>query len=707
MKAADAASWRDKLTAALDAARRDEPDAIATLKDEVARAGGVLREDSCPPDLRDLAADAERLLAERSGAVHVEAGRRRLNSLDPRDLTGTLNSREALTEIVWLAEAEPGSYEAGLRALRERGALKADVDTLKRTVREHRKAQQRRQKQRRREASDDGLPRIVVNGRPDRHTLDEARQIIENANTPPRLFQRSGTIVRVRPDERGRHLIEHVRADEMRVHLNRVANTVIERDGDYRHVTPPGSLLGDLLADDRWRLPPLEAVIEAPALRPDGTIINAPGYDPATRVVHAPAAGLTVPPIADEPTAAEIAAAVALLLELVDDFPFDSQGSHAAALALLLTPIVRPAIAGQVPLCLITAPQQGSGKSFLVSLVALITTGRAAAVMAAPAREEEWQKAILAHLLDGPALVAIDNVHGTLRSAALDLALTNPSIRQRILGLSETVEVPQRATWVATGNNLRIGGDLGRRSYRVRLDPKHARPWQREFRKPDLLGWATQHRGDLLHALLTIARAWYAAGQPAAPSNGLGGFNEWATTVGGVLHHAGIPGFLSDLDRHYDEIDEEAAEWETFLRAWHATYSDEPVMGGTIARALQTDGHEDLRDALPGDLADVLHKPGASFVRVLGKALAARADRRHGTDGIHLSKAGENTRSKAVLWRVVVPHEAPQVSQVSQVSLHRYAGEKRDAHIGESRVNGSGARTNLPNLPNLQGEATP
>jgi len=39
------------------------------------------------------------------------------------------------------------------------------------------------------------------------------------------------------------------------------------------------------------------------------------------------------------------------------------------------------------------------------------------------------------------------------------------------LGRTEMAkDLPQRATWMATGNNLHVGGDLARRCYWIRLD---------------------------------------------------------------------------------------------------------------------------------------------------------------------------------------------------------------------------------------------
>ena len=63
-----------------------------------------------------------------------------------------------------------------------------------------------------------------------------------------------------------------------------------------------------------------------------------------------------------------------------------------------------------------------------------------------------------------------------------------------MLGVSETVELPLRVSWYATGNNVRLGGDLPRRVYWARLASLEAQPWKRDpstFRHPDLIGYVT------------------------------------------------------------------------------------------------------------------------------------------------------------------------------------------------------------------------
>src|SRR5262249_31909467 len=190
-----------------------------------------------------------------------------------------------------------------------------------------------------------------------------------------------------------------------------------------------------------------------------------------------------VPPIPLAPSAAERAAALALLDDILADFPFADRASHANALVGLLTPLLAPVIAGPIPLGLIDKPKMGTGASLLTEVIGLLATGRAAATLTAPtgrSGEDEWRKVVTATLLGGPKVITIDNIEGELRSAALAKAISGTIWKDRVLGVSETVELALHVSWYSTGNNVRVGGDLPRRVYWVRLASLEAEPWKRD-----------------------------------------------------------------------------------------------------------------------------------------------------------------------------------------------------------------------------------
>jgi hypothetical protein len=543
---------------------------------------------------------------------------------------------------------------------------------------------------------DDGeLTKIIINNRHLRDVTADALEALAAHNNPPDVFVRAGRLVRVRQDENGTPQIQTMEDSHVKGRLARVADFVRATEKGETRVSPPDVVVKDIQALDGWPFPPLEAVVESPVMRPDGTIFDAPGYDPETRLYYRPVEGFDMPPIPQAPAAEDIAAAISLLDEAVGEFPYEDGASAANTLALMLTALVRQVVRGPVPLALIDKPQAGTGGSLLAETVAVIGSGRTAEMLGAPRDEEEWRKQITAKLSAGATMITVDNVEGALYAPSLARALTARTWTDRVLGRSETVTVSQRATWIATGNNIQLRGDLPRRCYWIRLDARESRPWQRQnFRHPDLLGWVTRNRGRLVHALLTVARGWFAAGKPKAPDlPQLGSFEAWTEIVGGMVAYAGIPGFLGNLSALYDKADEGNAEWEEFLLAWWETFAEEPVTVAQLTKRVET--ADELREALPPDLAEALDKSKGSFSRRLGNALSKRSGTRYGEDALRVVKAGELRR--AVRWKL---DKGSSVCEfVSFVSLYNPSAGKNSGENGsaETKNRSEGPETNSPN----------
>lgn len=510
-------------------------------------------------------------------------------------------------------------------------------------------------------------PGIVHNSRQHDDVLADAIAALAQANDPPHLFVRSGQLVRLREDEDRRPLIESMRAEHVRLKLAEAANWYrVNKDGAYSSTTPPNDVAVSLIASGAWQVPPLAGVVELPVLRPDGTFHMAHGYDSATRLYHWHR-GVEYAPVPDTPTAEELAAAVALVDEAMCDFPWDTAADRANAWGLVVTPFIR-AIVGQVPMALVDAPEPGTGKGLLVKVSAIITVGRAAALMAWPSGDEELEKKVTAALMAGSTMMIFDNVEGMIKSPTLAAVLTADSWQGRVLGRSEMVSVPNRATWAATGNNIDVGGDLARRCYRIRLDARQAQPWLRTgFRHADLEGWVLANRGRLLHAMCTIIRSWWVAGKPMATGlPAMGGYSQWVRTVGGILDHAGVSHFLGNLSEFHATADRESGAWEAFLHAWHEQFGEEPLsVGDVVAKMRDIYQGERVLEALPDDLAGDWGK--TTFAKRLGESLRKRVGRHYGTGGLHLVDMPRDRRRVAVYsvtgratgYQSAGPHEGP------------------------------------------------
>jgi hypothetical protein len=503
------------------------------------------------------------------------------------------------------------------------------------------------------------LPEIISSGRLMHEVTADMLAALKQQNDPPRLFERGGELCRVRWDERGRPKIQSLTESMLRGEMDRAVSFVIVLKDRTQIIKPPSlDVVRDLAALPEWGFPILDGVVEIPVLRPDGTVLDQPGYDAATRLYYSPAPGLVVPAIPEHPTRTETDSALLVIWEVLRDFPFADDASYTNAVGLLLTPILRPIIEGPVPLALIDAPQKGTGKTLLGEAIAIVATGQAE-LLGAPRKEEEWVKLTTSTLLAGDTFVMFDNLKGTVRSATLERILTSSILKDRVLGASRIVELPQRATWVGTANNVDLGGDLTRRCYWIRLDAKMAMPWRgRTFAHADLLGWARAHRGEVVAALLTLARAWFAAGCPKSSTPTLGKYESWCEVVGGVLAHAGDQNFLGNLDQMYEAMDEESGQWEAFLRGLLQKFEDRLFTVSLLVdeMVLETEG-KDLQKLLPDELRDAFDAVGPDgvrhgFSRKLGIALRRHKEIRYGDDGIHLLPAGKESRTATALWKI-------------------------------------------------------
>lgn len=503
------------------------------------------------------------------------------------------------------------------------------------------------------------LPEIFVNDRQLPDMTRDALEALRKANDPPFLFLRSGQITAIQKDEKGRNVIVKVNYDLLKGIIARTGKffrTYFDRNKDERIIECPPSK--DLTKDvavmnpSLLGLPPLEGLIEVPALRPDGSILQSPGYDRSTGLVYLPDPKLKILKISDSPTSKEVKKALNIINETIIDFPFNGQESRANAVAGLLTPLTRPAIHGPVPLLLVDATTQGTGKTLYCEVISITATGRAASLLSPPHDKEEWRRALTSILLEGRNIAAFDNVTQPLNSGELCKAITAEFWTDRLVGTSAAPSLPVRCMWIANGNNLQLGGDMARRCYLVRMDAKCSRPFERGgFKHPDLKKWVKDNRGLIVWALLTLARSWYVANcpQPSVPL--LGSFEEWTRICGGVLENSGISGFLGNRTELYEHADQESSQWESFLLALFEYTAGKPFRLAEIEHELHANRR--LSDTLPDEIASFINKPG-SLTRKLGSAFSEKRGRRFGDSGVFVEREG--VYQHAILWKVTCPH---------------------------------------------------
>ena len=487
-------------------------------------------------------------------------------------------------------------------------------------------------------------PRVVIrtNGVATPVLTRQAIAALHAANTPERLFTRDGLMV----EAQGVGVTEMTK-DRLAFLLSESADWYRVTGGEQvtrTHVAPPAYVRDNVLAagPDLWRLNRLDRIVTTPVFASDGSLRTRPGYHRSSRSYYMPPEGLAVPTVSQAPRKAELRQAEALIDELFRDFVFVDDADRAHAWALLVQPFAREMVRGETPLYSVQAPTAGTGKTKLV-MSALAAAVGAVRSQAEPHGDEEMEKRLTALMREAAPVVFFDNVDRFVSYPSLASALTTPTWSGRVLGKSETVSLPVQATFVMTANNPTFNDDLKRRVVPVRLDARVEDPSQRKDFAHSLPAWALENRGRLVWAACTVVAAWVAAGRPE-PATGtptLGSYGPWRRVLGGILTHAGVPGFLENLgDRDADK----SPDAETF----------EAVQEYAVAEYRSRWFYaKDLADVLERDDVDISFfgrtpRTGPELREALGKFL--RKQRGQRVNGFVLER-GERRQGPGFQWR--------------------------------------------------------
>ena len=311
------------------------------------------------------------------------------------------------------------------------------------------------------------------------------------------------------------------------------------KDG-FSPTIPPDNVVSGVMSRGEYPgIRPIIGILEAPSIRPDGSVIQEPGYDLRTGYLYEPSGIFTEVP--DKPSQKDATLALRELFEVFADFPFAIEAGRSAAVAGLLTILARPAIDGAVPAFIVDASTRGTGKSLTTDVIGIIATGRATAKMSWPADDVELEKVLGAYAMRGSAVINFDNVVRAFGGGPLDRCLTAvDTVELRILGKSEVPAVLWRAVVLATGNNVALTGDTSRRSLIIRLESLLEHPEDRtDFKHMELVNWCRENRPRLVVAALTVLRAWFVAGKPDMGCKRWGSFEAWSGMVPQAIVFAG------------------------------------------------------------------------------------------------------------------------------------------------------------------------
>lgn len=410
---------------------------------------------------------------------------------------------------------------------------------------------------------------------------------LHERNDPPSLFVDSnGEPVAVRKKPDGSLTVDHFSDHQFRERIMRTAKFEVTGKATKANPKPepvertvPLDTVRNVQGRRTLPFPTLTGVSITPTFAADGSVRLETGYDPKTQTYLHPGDGVDFSdPVLDrDPTSEEIRAAVAVLDDLIGDFPFVADADRAHTMVAILEQAGADLIDGFMPMLAFEKPAPGTGASLLVrSITAPFVGPDGVSSITHPKNDEEFEKTLVGMHRQNLRYAFFDNISGTFGTPLTAEAMTAKTKDLRVLGSNQVVTAMMPSFWYSTGNNPTYTDDLPRRIVPVRLDAKTARPWERTGFRHRLPAWAWKNRVPIVRAVLTLWKAWLAAGRPQG-SRTLGSYEPWAETMGGVLDVAGIPGFLANTADFYSMADVDGAAWQSVVDAWWDRFGSDTV----------------------------------------------------------------------------------------------------------------------------------
>jgi putative DNA primase/helicase len=426
---------------------------------------------------------------------------------------------------------------------------------------------------------------------------DEAISVLVRWNSPPTLFLKNGVIVRMGNDKEGHPIIVAAGVSIVRNALAKASEFTqrrkVDREWKEVFVPPPLVLVENVIATQYLPLPTLRGITLAPYFTAEGKLVTKPGYNPDSGLFLV-LDGVSVPEVPSKPTDERIAAAVALIDDLLIDFPIggktaksialgDPNPDRANAFATLLLSFAREMIPGATPLHLVEAGMCETGKTLLCKV--LLMPGCGDVSEGALGRDDsERRKKIMSILQHGRPAVLLDNLKGLVDSPDLEAVITSfPTYSDRMLGGNDSPEFVNRLTWVATSNNATMSPDLVSRSILTRLDAEMENPSDREeWKHPNVLEFARQNRGQLVAAAMTIVQGWISNGSKTLAKPPKSRFTAWASVMGSILAHAKVYGLAGNAQELRESADTGSEALQTFVAEWSTHLGEENVTASQL-----------------------------------------------------------------------------------------------------------------------------
>lgn len=474
--------------------------------------------------------------------------------------------------------------------------------------------------------------------------VSEMDEIVKKHAEDERVFSRGLDVVSpafVTQDDGGRRVeIIPMTANRACGMFSRLAS--FGRIGSQGELLPcdPPKTYGELWLDRDETPPfsPLYRVAYGPTFMPDRSFVTNPGYHERAGL-YLLDTGTEWPMLPDEPTREDALAALKELDEAIyNSFPYcDPPGqaigtSKSVALSALLTMVARPML-DIVPLHLVTAPQNRSGKSMVILAASVIGSGsdpsNAAQKRTREGAEEEG-KTIKAFIRGGRSTISFDNITGRFMNDQLAAWLTQRRVDLRNFGTLDDERPLNTPLWAATGVNIAPAGDLVPRTVICTLDSGTRRATDRvQGRRENAEEWLHHNRPRLYMAAACIIRAWLLARQrgEVVQAGHIDSFGQWRDTVAGSLVWLGLPDPLGSISTGY-EGDQRDEDYTMLFTAIRPLAGVAPFSASDLVRLVE-ESETFLRSSLPLAVAVNRSEERDEKISALGVVLRMQARERN------------------------------------------------------------------------------
>lgn len=400
---------------------------------------------------------------------------------------------------------------------------------------------------------------------------------------------------------------------------------------------PDNKVVKQIISRGRGRgLKPLNAVVTAPTITATGEVVQTRGYNKATGLHLAMSEDIEPVPLFVEDL--DVYEAYGELMKPFRTFNYATDLDRSVALSAILTAVVRPTL-DKAPGFALDAPKQGTGKTYFCECLGLLGSGeRPAMTPAIEKNENEIRKSLLSMLMKGARNIVWDNVLGHFDSSTIAALLTSTTFSARALGGNRQMELPNRALFLVTSNNITLRGDMPRRFLTCRLDTKLENPTKANRDLSALNGvrpdeYIIRNRQRLVRAAIVIIKGYLqsdAHARGGVCKDRLVSFETWDTVarqpvawLADIMPDEGLtdPKAVIDDALARDPVAEANAELLSKLYAWS---EGKPFKAAELVDAMRFDS----------ELADSVHAAtgitNQLTTRGLGIILRKRRDERAG-----------------------------------------------------------------------------